>query len=101
MSAQTDRAVTAAVELRLRVPRGAMGDVERGVEDVLAGVDGVDRVEVDDLRGVHPGSLDLYVDARVALALPEGPADPDRLADHLADGFGVERVETVVLEVEA
>lgn len=74
------------VELTVRVPRGAAGGVEGGVRDVLAGVEGVERVEVRDLAGVRPDALDLYVDATVAVDFEDGVEAP---AERLRDGFGV------------
>ncbi|MFQ3320848.1 MAG: hypothetical protein ACI8UR_000199 [Natronomonas sp.] len=81
MLAQTCRAT-----LTVRVPRGAVGDVEGGVRDVLDGVEGVDNVEVHNLEGVRPDALDLYVDASVTVAFETGIAAPD---ERLRDGFGV------------
>ena len=105
------------MRLSVRVPRGAAGDVEGGVRDVVEGVDGVRRVEVDRLRGVRPEALDLRVDADVVVSLDtelveELAADAvvdrdagsgvvvdaaecvDGVAEHLRDGFGV--LEAVV-----
>ena len=72
--------------LSVRVPRGAAGDVEGGVRDVVSGVDGVASVEVRDLEGVRPDALDLYVEARVTVGFDEEVAAP---ATRLRDGFGV------------
>lgn len=72
--------------LSVRVPRGAAGDVEGGVRDVVDAVDGVASVEVRDLEGVRPDALDLYVDARVTVGFDEEVAAPEA---RLADGFGV------------
>ena len=72
--------------LSVRVPRGAAGDVEGGVRDVVAGVDGVEHVEVRDLEGVRPDALDLYVEARVTVDFADEVAAPGA---RLADGFGV------------
>jgi hypothetical protein len=72
--------------LSVRVPRGAAGDVEGGVRDVLSGVDGVAHVEVRDLEGVRPDALDLYVEARVTVGFDDDVAAP---AARLRDGFGV------------
>jgi hypothetical protein len=95
-------AVQAAIELRLRVPRGAIGDMEQGIRDVLERIDGVQFAEVANLRGVRPSAADLYVDAVVELALAfEDADDPDRVAAVVLDGFGVERVEQVLLDLDA
>lgn len=74
------------VELTVRVPRGAAGDVEGGVRDVLEAVDGVERAEVRDLSGVRPDALDLYVDADVAVGFADGVSAP---IERLRGGFGV------------
>lgn len=76
--------------LSVRVPRGAAGDVEGGVRDVVGDVAGVEHVEVRDLEGVRPDALDLYVDARVTVGFEDGVAAPE---SRLADGFGVLEVE--------
>ncbi len=70
----------------VRVPRGAAGDVAGGVRDVVGDVAGVQEVEVHDLERVRPDALDLYVDARVAVAFG---ADVDDPAARLRAGFGV------------
>ena len=105
------------MRLSVRVPRGAAGDVEGGVRDVVEGVDGVRRVEVDRLKAVRPEALDLRVDADVvvtldtevvevhaadaavhhdaeSVGLADAPAGVDGVAEHLRDGFGV--LEAVV-----
>lgn len=74
------------VRLSVRVPRGAAGDVEGGVRELLERVDGVDRIEVCQLEGVRPDALDLYVDARVAVSFEAGVNSPRA---QLQDGFGV------------
>lgn len=84
-------AETCRAKLSVRVPRGATGDVEGGVHDVVSNVDGVARVDVHDLEGVRPDALDLHVEARVTVAFREAVTDP---AARLGDGFGV--LEVVV-----
>lgn len=79
-------AQTCQTRLSVRVPRGATGDVEGGVREVLEGVDGVERADVHELEGVRPDALDLYVDARVTVRF--APAVTDR-RKRLRDGFGV------------
>ncbi|QLD84988.1 hypothetical protein HWV23_04390 [Natronomonas halophila] len=81
MLAQTYRA-----RLSVRVPRGAAGDVEGGVRDLLADVDGVEHVDVEDLEGVRPDALDLYVDARATVGFADATDAPEA---RLQDGFGV------------
>jgi hypothetical protein len=73
-------------DLSVRVPRGATGDVRRGVCDLLEDVEGVDRVEVNDLQGVRPDALDLYVDAFVTVGFDDAVESPE---GQLRDGFGV------------
>jgi hypothetical protein len=79
-------AATYRARLSVRVPRGAAGDVVGGVRDLLADVDGVERVDVHDLEGVRPDALDLYVDARATVGFAEAPDAPEA---QLRDGFGV------------
>lgn len=74
------------VNLSVRVPRGAAGDVEGGVRAVVEKVRGVDRVEIDELTGVRPDALDLYVDAQATVIFEREVADPEACLD---DGFGV------------
>lgn len=83
-------AETCRAKLSVRVPRGATGDVEGGVRDVVSSVDGVARVDVHDLEGVRPDALDLYVEARATVAFDEAVTDP---ATRLGDGFGVLQVD--------
>ncbi|PSQ44329.1 hypothetical protein BRD14_01280 [Halobacteriales archaeon SW_5_68_122] len=81
---------THRVTLSVRVPRGAAGDVDGGVESVVGDVDGVEYVEVHDLAGVRPNALDLHVDAAVTVELDADVADP---GERLRDGFGVLAVD--------
>jgi hypothetical protein len=78
-------------ELSVRVPRGAAGDVEGGVREVVEKVDGVAGIENIELCGVRPDALDLYVDATATVAID---ADVEAPEAHLADGFGV--IEAIV-----
>ena len=77
---------THRVTLSVRVPRGAAGDVDGGVESVVGDVDGVEHVEVHDLVGVRPNGLDLHVDATVTVEFDADVADSN---ERLRDGFGV------------
>jgi hypothetical protein len=77
---------THRVELSVRVPRGAAGDVEGGVRDVLENVDGVSRAENIDLCGVRPEALALYVDATATVVVG---ADIEAVEARLGEGFGV------------
>jgi hypothetical protein len=89
--------VEATVELRLRVPRGAVGDLVGGVEDVLGTVEGVRDVDVREVTDMRPAPADIYVDARVTLAVALETDDCDAVRAHVGDGFGVERVDAVTL----
>jgi hypothetical protein len=79
-------------EIELRVPRGAMGDLEQGVGDILSEVDAVGRVERREGRNVRPASFDIHVTVAVAL---EVRADREDVRAALLDGFGIERLESV------
>ena len=81
---------THRVTLSVRVPRGAAGNVDGGVESVVGDVDGVEHVEVYDLVGVRPNALDLHVDAAVTIEFDADVADP---GERLRDGFGVLAVD--------
>ena len=91
----------AAVEavVTLRVPRGAMGDLPAGVREVLAGVAGVETVDVGEIRAVRPDSFDIHVDVAARLGVAVETTDPDAARDRLLDGFGIEAVEAVVVDV--
>lgn len=86
--------VEAAVTLR--VPRGAAGDMEAGVRDVLEDIDGVGAADVGDVTNVRPSAADLYVDARARLELADVPEEYEDVRAFLLDGFGIEAVEVVV-----
>lgn len=90
-------AVEAAVTLR--VPRGAVGDLPAGVREVLAGIDGVEAADVGEIRAVRPTSFDIRVDVAVRLRTALETTDPDAVRDRLLDGFGIEAVEAVVVDV--
>jgi hypothetical protein len=102
LAAAEGEATNAAVEatLTLRVPRGAMGDLPAGVRDVLAGIDGVETVDVGEIRAVRPDSFDIHVDAAARLGMNRDTTDPDAVRDRLLDGFGIEAVETVFVDVD-
>lgn len=88
----------ATVELQLRVPRGAVGDLVAGVRDVLKSVADVEDVTVEGVSNVHPSPADLYVDTTVTLALATIDDDPESVRRHVRDGFGVESVARVEIE---
>lgn len=93
-----NRAEAVAVDVELRVPRGAMGDLPAGVAEVLANVDGADVVDVGEIDGVRPAALDIYVDATGRLEGDFGDRDADTMTDLVADTFGVEAVHAVAIE---
>jgi hypothetical protein len=97
-SADELAAVEAAVTLR--VPRGAMGDLPAGVREVLAGVAGVGTVDVGEIHAVRPTSFDIRVDVTARLGMESETTDPDAVRDRLLDGFGLEAVEAVVVDVD-
>lgn len=91
-------AVAVEVDVELRVPRGAMGDLPAGVAEVLANVDGAAVVDVGEIDAVRPAALDIYVDATGRLEGDFGDRDADAMADLVADAFGVEAVHAVAIE---
>jgi hypothetical protein len=96
--AERAEAVAVEVDVELRVPRGAMGDLPAGVAEVLANVDGTEVVDVGEIDGVRPSALDIYVDATGRLEGDFGDRDADAMADLVADAFGVETVHAVAIE---
>jgi len=94
-----DRAVAVEVTVTLRVPRGAMGDLPTGAREVLAGVDGVETVDVGGIHDVRPTSFDIRVDVAARLGIAPETTDPDAVRGRLLDGFGIEAVEAVVVDV--
>lgn len=94
----TDR-LEASVEVGVRVPRGDSADLETGVADVLANVDGVDAVDVDAVSNVRPTWTDVRIDvaATVAVAVPDDGDPPRRVAAALREGFGVTDVYDVAV----
>lgn len=82
----TDR-LEASVEVGVRVPRGDSADLETGVADVLANVDGVDAVDVDAVSNVRPTWTDVRIDvaATVAVAVPDDGDPPRRVAAAVLD----------------
>lgn len=87
----------ATVECRLRVPRGAGGDLPGGVHDVLAAIEGVEAVAVRSVSNMRPAPADIYVTARADVTLSL-EAKRGAVRTRLRDGFGVEAVEAVALE---
>lgn len=98
MSTQKPRPTTrAAVTLDLRVPRGEPGDLLDGVRALVERIDDVSDVEVREVEGVRPSPLDIYVTARVTLAMTPVHEDAAGVRQTLADGFGVLDVDAVAL----
>lgn len=82
--------------MNLRVPRDAAGDLPAGVREVLANVEAVTAIETIDVTGVRPTAFDIRVDAIVVLELDV--KDTDAAHDCLAEGFGVEQVDALVMD---
>lgn len=97
-NAGDDRTAVEAT-VTLRVPRDAMGNLPTGVREVLAGVDGVETADVCEMRGVRPTSFDIRVDVAARLGTAFETTDPGAVRDRLLDGFGIEAVEAVVVDV--
>jgi hypothetical protein len=93
-----DEPVAVEVDVELRVPRGEMGDLPAGVAEVLAGIDGATVVDVGEIDAVRPAALDIYVDVTGRVEGDFGDRDPDTMADHVADAFGIEAVHAVAVE---
>lgn len=74
------------LDCTVSVPRNAGGDLESGVRNRLAGVDGVLDVADVDLQGVTPGLNDLTASVTVELRVD----GVDGLASRLEDRFGVQ-----------
>ncbi|MEF8861693.1 MAG: hypothetical protein V5A40_08045 [Haloarculaceae archaeon] len=96
--ATVEAGVAVEATVTLRVPRGAMGDLPAGVHEVLAGVNGVETADVGEIHGVRPTSFDIRVDVAAWLGMDE-TTDSDAVRDRLLDGFGIEAVEAVVVDV--
>ena len=93
-----------STDVSLRVPRGEAGDLERGVADVLANVDGVTDARVDRVTGVRPTWTDIRVDASARLTLEvevDGGDPTGTVRDRLEDGFGVTDVRDLVFDETA
>ncbi|WP_276272338.1 hypothetical protein [Haloarcula litorea] len=100
MSLHATATVDASAAVSLRVPRGDSDDLASGVTDVLASVDGVQRVAVEGITGVRPTFTDLRVEAEVTVAVAV-PAEADAataVTAQLADGFGVTAVDDVAVD---
>jgi hypothetical protein len=90
--------VTATVTLW--VPLDASGDLKRGVEDVLDGVEGVENTSVYDVTDVSPRATDIQVTAIAGLTVADAPSTDagPKVRDRLTDGFGVMAVERLTLD---
>ena len=85
---------TVEATVTVRVSQAAAGDLAAGARAQLERVDGVD-VEAISIAGLQPGLNDTTVEAVATLSIPDAERPAERVADRLADGFGVEpeRVE--------
>jgi hypothetical protein len=85
--------------VRLRVPRGTIGDLPSGARDVLAKVDAVRSVDVGEIRDVRPTSFDIHVEVAARLDVAgDDSGDPDGLREALLDGFGIEAVDALTVD---
>ncbi|MFC7325646.1 hypothetical protein ACFQMF_13780 [Halorubrum rutilum] len=90
------RTQTVEATVTVRVSQAAGGDLAAGARRQLERVDGV-RVEDLSIAGLQPGLNDTTVKAVATLSVPDADRPTERVADRLAEGFGVEpeRVERV------
>lgn len=101
MSLQATVPVDASADVSLRVPRGATGDLESGVADVVANVDGAGDVTVERVTSVRPTWTDVRVDADVRLSVEVAAEASDRaaaVAARVGDAFGVTEVNDVTVD---
>lgn len=101
MSLQATVPVDASADVSLRVPRGEAGDLESGVSDVLANVDGVTDATVQRVTSVRPTWTDIRVDADVRVTVEVDAEDGDRssvVEARLEDGFGITDVNDLVVD---
>lgn len=97
MSVQKSPSVTAHADLVVFVSRNARGDLYDGVRARLEKIDGVQRVDALDIRGLRPGLNDLTVEVTTTLTVrPRDRPDAESVAAQLADGFGVKRAAATV-----
>lgn len=82
---------TVTATLAVRVPVNATGDLAEGAATVLSRLDGVERVEWAQVRGLQPGLNDTVVDLEVRLSVADEDSAVARRT--LADGVGVVGVE--------
>lgn len=95
-----DPTVGVTADLTVRVPLGASGTLVEGVARVLERNDRVLDVEDAAVTGVSPGLNDTAVDTTVTVTVETADARGDTTLaarEVLADGFGVDDVETVEL----
>jgi len=88
---QALQTTTVTAEATVLVPRGTGSALGVAARDVLGTVDGVHTVTNVRNRGFRPRATDVRVDITAQVML-DAPPDPDRIADLLADGFGVRAV---------
>jgi hypothetical protein len=100
MAVHASETVELTAEVDLWVPRDTMGDLESGVHDVVADVDGVETATVTGITEVTPRATDIRVTATVWLVLDveERDADPDTVRETVADGFAVMSASVLVVE---
>jgi hypothetical protein len=101
MSLQATVQLDVSTDVSLRVPRGETGDLESGVADVLANVDGVTDVTVEGVTSVRPTWTDVRVDADARLTVETTAAETERVSNlegRIEDGFGVTDVHRLVVD---
>lgn len=95
--APTDVRVEAAVAVT--VTRNANGDLEDGVATVLERTEAVESVQDVQLHGLTPRLNDMLVEATVVLTLTAQRDDEHDPETVLADGFGVNTVDVVRVDL--
>jgi hypothetical protein len=99
MATQDPQLVRVDAELTLNVTRNANGTLADGAADLVARVDGVERVDDVDVTSLTPRLNDLQVTATVTCTVAcADVADRGAVEHTLADGFGVDAVEDLRIE---
>ncbi|WP_435346493.1 hypothetical protein [Haloarchaeobius sp. HRN-SO-5] len=87
----------ATAHLRVRVPDGASGDLLAGAATVVARIDALDAVDVEQITGITPNLNAIVVDVRVTVALVSAATDDSTVRADLERGTGIEAVHEVAL----
>jgi hypothetical protein len=91
------RETEATVHLRVRVPDGAPGDLLAGAATVVARIDALDDVDVEEITGITPNLNAIVVDVRATVTLRSQATDDSTVRADLEDGTGIEAVHEVAL----